>query len=52
MLYAVAIQAETFSNQAIKDPAQRRCGYSTLGKTVMKSVAVRGRSAGKSRVPT
>jgi len=54
--------ADTSSNQAIKDPGQRRCGYSNLGKIVIKSVAAkrvaatfvaaRGGSAGKSRFPT
>ena len=39
MLYAVAIYIDTFSNQAIKDPGQRRCGYSNLGKIIVKSVA-------------
>jgi len=62
MSYAVATRADTSSNQAIKDPGQRRCGYSNLGKTVVKSVAAkrvaatfvaeRGGSAGKSRFPT
>ena len=57
MSYAVATKASTSSNQAIKDPGQRRCGYSNLGKIVIKSVAAkrvaaRGGSAGKSRFPT
>jgi hypothetical protein len=37
----VATQANTSSNQAIKDPGQRRCGYSNLGKIVIKSVAAK-----------
>ena len=37
--YDVATRADTSSNQAIKDPSQRRCGYSNLGKIVIKSVA-------------
>jgi hypothetical protein len=57
MLYAVATKADTSSNQAIKDPGQRRCSYSNLGKIVIKSVAAkrvaaRGTSAGKFRFPT
>jgi hypothetical protein len=32
MLYAVATSADTSSNQAIKDPGQRRYGYSNFGK--------------------
>jgi hypothetical protein len=34
MSYDVATQANTSSNQAIKDPGQWRCGYSNLGKIV------------------
>jgi len=41
MSYAVATWADTSSNQAIKDPGQRRCGYSNLGKIVIKSVAAK-----------
>jgi hypothetical protein len=41
MLYAVATLADTSSNQAIKDTGQRRCGYSNLGKIVIKSVAAK-----------
>jgi hypothetical protein len=61
MSYAVATWADTSSNQAIKDPGQRRCGYSNLGKIVTKSVAVKRVAAtfvaardlaGKSRFPT
>ena len=62
MSYDVATRVDTSSNQAIKDPGQRRCGYSNLGKIVIKSVAAkrvaaafvaaRGRSAGKFRFPT
>jgi hypothetical protein len=50
MLYAVATVADTSSNQAIKDPGQRRCGYSNLGEIVITSVAARSGAAGKSRV--
>jgi len=32
LLHDVATKDDTFSNQAIKDPGQRRCGYSNLGK--------------------
>ena len=39
MLYAVVTQADTSSNQAIKDLGQWRCGYSNLGKFVIKYVA-------------
>ena len=52
MSYAVATQADTSSNQAIKDPGQWRCGYNNLGKIVIKYVPACGRSAGKSRFPT
>jgi hypothetical protein len=41
MLYAIVTKADTSSNQAIKDPGQRRCGYSNLGKIVIKSVAAK-----------
>jgi hypothetical protein len=34
MSYAFATRANTFSNQAIKNPGQRRCGYSNLGKII------------------
>jgi hypothetical protein len=60
MSYAVAIWANTSSNQAIKDPGQRRCGYSNLGKIVIKFVAAKRIAAtfvavrdlaGKSRFP-
>ncbi len=30
-----ATLANTSSNQAIKDPGQRRCGYSNLGKIIV-----------------
>jgi hypothetical protein len=39
MSYAIAIYANTSSNQAIKDPTERRYGYSNLGKILIKSVA-------------
>lgn len=54
MSYAVATQADTSSNQAIKDPSQRRCDYSDLGKFInlIESVAARGVSAGCLRSPT
>jgi hypothetical protein len=41
MSYAVATWPDTSSKQATKDPGQRRCGHSTLGKIVIKSVAVK-----------
>jgi hypothetical protein len=41
MSYTVATRVNTSFNQAIKDPSQRRCGYSNLGKIVIKSVAAR-----------
>jgi hypothetical protein len=41
MLYAIAIEANTFSNRAIKDPGQWRCGYSNLGKILIKFVAAK-----------
>jgi hypothetical protein len=41
MLYAIATYADTSSNQAIKDPDQWRCGYSNLGKILIKFVAAK-----------
>jgi hypothetical protein len=41
MSYAIATWADTSSNQAIKDPTERRCGYSNLGKILIKSVAAK-----------
>jgi hypothetical protein len=41
MSYAVATRADTSSNQAIKDPNQRRCSYSNIGKIVIKSVTAK-----------
>jgi hypothetical protein len=61
MSHDVATKDDTSSNQVIKDPGQRRCGYRNLGKIVIKSVAakhvaatfVAGQDlAGKSRFPT
>ena len=37
MSYDVATRVNTSSNQAIKDPGQRRCSYSNLGKIVIQS---------------
>jgi hypothetical protein len=41
MLYAIATWTSTSTNQAIKDPGQRRYGYSNLGKFLIKSVAAK-----------
>ena len=41
MSYDVATKDDTSSNQAIKDPSQRRCSYSNLGKIIIKSVAAK-----------
>ena len=41
MPHEVATKDDISSNQAIKDPGQRRCGCSNLGKIVIKSVAAR-----------
>jgi hypothetical protein len=50
--YAVAIWADTSSNQAIKDPGQRRCGYSNLGKIIVAATFVAARTfAGKFLFP-
>jgi len=50
MLYDVATWADTSSNQAIKDRGQWRCGYSNLGKILIKFVAAE-RVAGKFLFP-
>jgi hypothetical protein len=39
MSYAIATWVDTSSNQAIKDPTKRRCGYSNFSKILIKSVA-------------
>jgi len=39
MSYEVATEADTSSNQAIKDPGQWRCGYSNLCKIDYNCVA-------------
>jgi hypothetical protein len=41
MSHDVTTKDDTSSNQAIKDPGQRWCGYSNLGKIVIKSVAAK-----------
>ena len=41
MSYAIVTWADTSSNQAIKDPDQRWCGYSNLSKILIKSVAAK-----------
>ena len=40
MPHEVATKDDISSNHAIKDPGQRRCGCSNLGKIVIKSLAV------------
>jgi hypothetical protein len=38
MSHDVATKDDTSSNQAIKDPGQRRCGYSNLGKIICNKI--------------
>jgi hypothetical protein len=38
LLHDVAIKDNTSFNQAIKDPSQRRCGYSNLGKVLCSKI--------------
>jgi len=41
MSYAITTEADTSFNRAIKDPGQWRCGYSNLGKILIKFVAAK-----------
>ena len=52
LLHDVATKDDTSSNQASKDPGQRRCGHSNLGKIYNKSVAATRVKSGLCAQPT